>query len=87
MESVLAEANTAVLSTAFETIEEKQEEDNEPWLHPHSPKKRHNIGLVIRIEEGTQAVFELPYKSTTEATSTTLVAGSSYVIESPSTYM
>lgn len=41
-ESVLAEAGTTVLSFVFETIEEEQEEEDEPRLRPHSSETRRN---------------------------------------------
>lgn len=51
----MAETCAADLSSAFDTVEEEQEEEDEPTLHPRSSKKRRSQGPVIRIEEGTRA--------------------------------
>lgn len=59
-EVILVEAGAVVLSSAFETAEEDQEEEDELRLCPHSTKKSRSQGPVIRYDEGTHVISEFP---------------------------
>lgn len=81
---LLAEVGAKMLSAAFETTSNEQEED-ELRLSPLSSKKHHSTGPVIRINEGAQAIHEFPTRPTMDATYAIPMAKIAIATEHPTT--